>query len=285
MFALGTRRWSLALAALLVAAGAGAANANLLVNGSFESGPAPGAALALPVGSTAVTGWVVTRAGIDYVGTLWTAAEGARSIGLNGTSPGGLAQTFPTLTNAEYTVRCYMAGDPETLPNIKSMRVEAAGQSVDFHADITDMWAWDPGWNSHVWSFTAISPSTTLEFHSLDSGDAGPSIDSVTVALTSTVGVLPHRAGAFRLAAPAPNPARSGSYFQFTLPEATPVHLAVFDLAGREVSVIADAVFTAGDHGLAWDGRIDGRRAPAGVYLVALNTPGRQSVQRLALLK
>src|SRR5206468_12424279 len=78
------------------------AGANLLVNGSFESGPAPGDAMQLAAGSTAITGWVVTPSNIDYCGTRWTAAQGARSLGLNGASPGGISQTFSSLPRAIY---------------------------------------------------------------------------------------------------------------------------------------------------------------------------------------
>jgi choice-of-anchor C domain-containing protein len=197
------------LALALSTCAAWPSQANLLVNGSFETGPDPGDALQLAAGSTAISGWVVTRTNIDYVGARWTAAQGARSLGLNGATPGGIAQTFASLPHGQYTVRCYMAGDPFTTPDIKTMRVVAAADSVDFQADITDMWPWDPGWNPHVWSFLATSTSTTIEFFSLDSGDAGPALDSVSVELTSTAGVDPASA-ALELSAPFPNPARRG---------------------------------------------------------------------------
>ena len=59
------------------------AQAKLLSNGSFETGPAPGDALPLSTGSTAISGWVVTRTSIDYVGALRPAALAAsRSMAL-----------------------------------------------------------------------------------------------------------------------------------------------------------------------------------------------------------
>ena len=67
-----TRLMALSLAAaLLAAAPAGAQQggrgANLLVNGSFESGANPGFSRLLDKGSTEITGWTVTRGSIDYV--------------------------------------------------------------------------------------------------------------------------------------------------------------------------------------------------------------------------
>ena len=275
--------WMMALLFALVARSA--ASANLLVNGSFETGPAPGVMMQLNVGSTAIPGWVVTRTSIDYVGTAWTAAEGFRSIALNGASAGGIAQIISTIPLAQYTVRCYMTGDPGSTPVIKQMRVAAAGQSVDFTADISGMWAWDPGWNPHVWSFTANATSTAIEFYSLMSGTTGPTLDSVTVALTSTADVGSGGPLAFALGSFVPNPMRSAGQVEFTLPEGMNARVSVFDLAGREVAVLADGAFPAGRNHASWDGRTARGRASAGLYYVQLSAPGRRVAQRLVVLR
>jgi hypothetical protein len=133
-------------------------------------------------------------------------------------------------------VRFYEAGDPNTTPAIKWLRVAAAGQSGDFSADITGMWEWDPGWNWHVWNFTANSTSTTLEFYSLQAGSAGPAIDSVTVAVTSTVDADLPRPTGFALSPISPNPTSGSCRVEFSVPNETPIRLSIFDLAGREVA-------------------------------------------------
>ena len=82
--------------------------ANMVTNGSYESGPAtpPTFEMQLPVGSAAITGWLVTRAPIKIVwDAQWEAAQGVRSLGLNPTNPGGgIAQTFSTVQGGEYQV-------------------------------------------------------------------------------------------------------------------------------------------------------------------------------------
>jgi choice-of-anchor C domain-containing protein len=269
--------------ALLLAAAT--AHANLITNGSFETGPAPGVSLPVAAGSTAITGWVVTRAGIDFDGSIMTAAQGACSVSLNGTEAGGIAQTITTIPHATYTVRFYMCGDPGTLPAIKNMRVAAAGQSGDFSADNTGMWAWDPGWNPHVWTFAAVGSSTTLEFYSLMSGDSGPAVDSVTVELMTVAGVGDRSAGGFALTAVVPNPTRDGSLIEYALPRATTARLSVFDLSGREVAVLADGPRDAGRYQATWDGRDASGRAAPGLYFVRLSIPGRQVSQRLVVLR
>jgi len=169
------------------------ANANLIVNGSFETGPDPGTFITLAPGSTAITGWTVTREGIDYKGTFWDASDGGRSLDLDNTPGfGGVMQTFATTPGVGYLVTFDMAGNPywdEILndPAIKHMRVEAAGQSADFSFDVTGHWYDNMGWVSHSWRFTANSSLTTLEFYSLHtfgggySGLTGPVLDNVSV--------------------------------------------------------------------------------------------------------
>lgn len=271
------------LPALLLAAPSGAVN--LITNGSFESGPNPGAAIFLSPGSTALSGWTVTGAGIDYCGTRWTAVHGDRSLGLNGTGAGGIAQSFPTIPLAQYTVSFWLTGDPLSLPVIKTMRVSAAHRSADFSADITGMWEWDPGWNIHSWSFIADASVTTLQFTSLMSGDTGPALDSVFVALTSTAAVPPEPAVAFALAPPSPNPALQFSRIHFDLAAPTAVRLSVLDVSGREVALLAQGDRPAGRHEVTWDGRTTDGRAPAGIYFVALNAAGQRAVQRLIWLR
>jgi choice-of-anchor C domain-containing protein len=105
--------------------------ASLVQNGSFESGPNPGSYLTLNAGSTAITGWTVTRAAIDYYGTGWVAADGNRSLDLNGTpGVGGIAQTFSTDPGQQYLVTFALAGHDSGL--LQRMGVGAAGQSTEF---------------------------------------------------------------------------------------------------------------------------------------------------------
>jgi choice-of-anchor C domain-containing protein len=274
-----------AMPALLSLLWAATAHANLIVNGSFESGPAPGDAVQLPAGSTAVAAWVVLPSNIDYVGTRWTAAEGGRSIGLNGGSAGGIAQTFETTPTARYSVRFWMAGDPLTTPAVKQLRVSAAGSSADFSVDISGMWAWDPGWNPRVWTFEAQSTTSTLAFSSLDTGDAGPSIDSISVALLTPASAGPRQGPALALSPIAPNPMLDSGWVDFGLPQVGSVCLRVLDVSGHEVAVLATRTLEPGLHHVRWNGHRGNVRAPSGVYFVELRAAGERLVQRVVLLR
>ena len=67
----------------------------------------------------------------------------------------------------------------------------------------------------------------------------------------------------------APNPSRSGTRIQLTLPEAERVDVTVFDLAGRRVRSLGErAARASGRLVVPWDARDDrGRRVAPGVYV------------------
>ncbi len=80
-------------------------------------------------------------------------------------------------------------------------------------------------------------------------------------------------AAGVKLAAPSPNPFRSGTRLAYELPRAARVRLSVHDAQGRQVATLADDAEAPGVHQVSWDGRdAAGHDAPAGFYLVRLTT-------------
>jgi choice-of-anchor C domain-containing protein len=156
---------------------------NLLVNGSFEEGPALPATniVTLEKDSTAIKGWVVTQGDIDLLDSAyWQAAEGKRSLDMNGVTAGGIAQTFKTKKGQKYRVTFALAGNPGE-PAEKRLQVSAAGKKMEFTFDATGKTVTDMGWVTKMWDFTAEGDETTLEFMSLIEGNAGPALDDVMV--------------------------------------------------------------------------------------------------------
>jgi choice-of-anchor C domain-containing protein len=155
---------------------------NLLVNSSFEEGPAvPDGFITLQAGNTDIPGWVVTGTSIDIVTTLWQQGVGERSIDLDGSpGPGGVAQTFFTEPGQWYFVTLLMAGNPGG-PGIKKLRISAAGRSAEIMFDGTFYTSADMGWSGRSWYFQAVDAVSTLEISSLTpgAGSAGPVLDSV----------------------------------------------------------------------------------------------------------
>lgn len=87
------------------------------------------------------------------------------------------------------------------------------------------------------------------------------------------------------MSAPAPNPSRDRTSIAFSVSDAngSDVHLAVYDLAGRQIRVLASGQFAIGVHDVTWDGRSDeGQSLRAGVYFVSGHV-GATSVSRSVL--
>ncbi len=91
--------------------------------------------------------------------------------------------------------------------------------------------------------------------------------------------------GRLRLHGPAPQPARGAQVLEIR-GAAGPVRAEVFDVAGRRARVLSAVGEGAGPRTLAWDGRgDDGRRVPAGVYLVRVSDArGRAATARCVRL-
>lgn len=80
-----------------------------------------------------------------------------------------------------------------------------------------------------------------------------------------------------------PTPGSGPLHVAFALPREARVRLAVLDLQGRVVKVLADEALPAGRHERRWSGSLASGRAPAGVYFVQLRAEQRTWVQRVVL--
>ncbi|HIG75829.1 MAG TPA: T9SS type A sorting domain-containing protein [Bacteroidetes bacterium] len=86
---------------------------------------------------------------------------------------------------------------------------------------------------------------------------------------------------AFGLEAAYPNPVRQSATVAYVLPAEGAVRLAVYDLLGREVAVLAEGTRPAGAH----TARFDSRALAAGAYLVRLDAGGQSATRRLTVVK
>ncbi len=115
---------------------------------------------------------------------------------------------------------------------------------------------------------------------------AGESLEAITAsaqAAQSAVSVSVETAtpeGPVVLGAAYPNPLASSATIGFVLPASAPVRLAVYDVLGREVALLADEVRPAGEQAV----RLDASALPSGVYLVRLDAGGVELAQRLTII-
>lgn len=78
-----------------------------------------------------------------------------------------------------------------------------------------------------------------------------------------------------------PNPFNPVTTITFELPEQSVVRIAVYDVLGREVRVLADGAYAAGRHEVTFEAG----DLVSGVYLYRLETPGHVIARRMVLMK
>jgi choice-of-anchor C domain-containing protein len=157
-------------------------------NGSFEVGTNPGVFDDLFTGQTNITDWTVTGS-VDYIGTLWVASDGVRSVDLTGDFEGTLSQGIATTPGLVYSVTFDFSGNPDGPDDLKTMVVSADGGSEQTYTyqvtpanTRTDML-----WRTETFYFTATGTETVLAFTSLTPGFFGPVLDNVRVNVVNQV--------------------------------------------------------------------------------------------------
>jgi hypothetical protein len=83
-----------------------------------------------------------------------------------------------------------------------------------------------------------------------------------------------------------PNPFRRATTIEYTLEERQKVRLAIYDVLGRRVQVLADGPKRAGFHRLQWQGEgRDGRPVASGVYFARLVAGSTTQTERLVVVR
>jgi len=78
-----------------------------------------------------------------------------------------------------------------------------------------------------------------------------------------------------------PNPFNPSTTMRFSIGAASHVRLAVYDILGREVAVLADGAMQPGSHSVEWNAS----SVPSGVYFYRIDAGGYSAVKKLLLQK
>jgi flagellar hook assembly protein FlgD len=91
---------------------------------------------------------------------------------------------------------------------------------------------------------------------------------------------------AFSLRQNYPNPFNPETQFSYKLPSSGMVHLAIYDLLGREIYTVIDGYQRAGNHNVLWTG-VDnhGISMHSGVYFYVLISGSKTITKKLVLTK
>jgi len=178
--------------------------------------------------------------------------------------PGAIASTGPPIISGN-TVRC---GTPTDIAEDFLVSYDAAHRSVVLAI---------PAGATHL--FVAAC-DVLYDDNSDPDGDYAVRITAVPTA----VGDGP--AMALELEEPYPNPFNPATMVRYTLPETSPVTIAVYDASGHMVALLTKGVRDAGSHTARWDGRdTRGSSVTSGVYFVRLESRGITRVRKIVLLK
>jgi hypothetical protein len=83
-----------------------------------------------------------------------------------------------------------------------------------------------------------------------------------------------------------PNPFNPSTTIGFDLPTPGPVRVAVYNILGQTVAVLADEYYPAGSYQLTWDGSAEsGVSAASGAYFYRLETASEALVRKMILMK
>jgi Protein of unknown function (DUF642) len=180
------KRSLLAITALIASSGT---HANLLTNGSFESGtflPPSNATMTLSPGATSIAGWAVVNDAIAWIGVgdPWglDAFNGDRFLDLSdytaGAPFGGVTQSFSTTAGTLYLVE-FSLGSSTFWGRPSALTVSAAGTSSVFTSPLV---GGNNDWEQRSMTFVATGGTTALSFI----GSAGANyigLDNVSVTV------------------------------------------------------------------------------------------------------
>ena len=139
---------------------------------------------------------------------------------------------------------------------------------------------------AHGVDFRQLYASVIQDWFGLDAAVAasvlGGTYDPLPVVARFNVssGLAPV-ADTVRLDPPRPNPVRGRGRISFTLAQAGPTTVDVFDVRGRAVARLADGVRAAGPHAVEFDAS----GLPAGTYLVRLTASGTSRTVRATVVR
>ena len=85
----------------------------------------------------------------------------------------------------------------------------------------------------------------------------------------------------FSLSQNYPNPFNPATRIDFSIPETMPVRLVVYDMLGREVARLVDAVLAPGVHQVNWESG----GLPSGLYLYQMQAGAFREIRHMLLLK
>jgi hypothetical protein len=178
-------------------------------------------------------------------------------------------QVFTAQTGKPYSYQVTAEAEPAATFLLSRYPV---GMSID---NLSGLISWTPAQSQvgqHIVTVEATNPvGTDQQTWTIDVTLVG--IDDVA------------RAAGFALAQNHPNPVTGATTIAWSQTAAAHVRVAVADMLGRTLAVLADGFESAGTHERQWTAAADGRQLPAGQYVVTLQAGSSVSSRMLTVLR
>ncbi len=133
---------------------------------------------------------------------------------------------------------------------------------------------WKPGGNSPKLTLTAVRPVTDISYLHIDSSS---SASHRTPQVIATI-PIPKR---FNLRQNYPNPFNPTTTIGYDLPTSVHVRLMVYDVLGRQVTILVDELQQAGSKSVEFNAS----NLPSGLYFIRLNAGTFSDVKKMMLVK
>ncbi len=83
-----------------------------------------------------------------------------------------------------------------------------------------------------------------------------------------------------------PNPVRGRAVILYSIGSEVPVSLVIYDVSGREVSILVNQIQSAGNYRVEWDGRDNhGRQVSSGTYFYSMTAGSFRSGEKLVVIR
>jgi len=115
-------------------------------------------------------------------------------------------------------------------------------------------------------------------------GDPALALGSVSTGVA--VGPDPGASLSVRLGRSRPNPFVTSTTLRFTTARRVPIRVSVYDVRGRKISGLLDAVVGPGDHAVMWSGTDDrGQPVAPGLFFLAVRAGGEEAIRKIVRLR
>jgi hypothetical protein len=116
-------------------------------------------------------------------------------------------------------------------------------------------------------------------------GTYGRGIWDFSTGRPTAVDGAPANPAHLSLSAAHPNPVSSATTLDYATPFDTRVHVAVYDVAGRQVATLFDGPMRAGWHSVTWNAHVGDALAAPGLYFIRVQAGHESGARRVALAR